>query len=255
MKKTLISAAIVTAMGVSGAAQAVGVTSMSIADWDGDSIAGGFAFASGTSTTTKYTNFFDSTSSNATGYGTYVTDGGGIIPTGEQGSATQASPNDSFTAGFTFNGYAFLPNSLNAAGSGLTTNPGSGIVSNAVADGDSDLSFSSFTWSGIYGTQMFPLSPTGGAFSTNTLSQGGSCSEAVGGSTACYTLRWEAFINPQAGFSGDTVWQIEGIANFDGAVDLSGGGPAPIPVPAAAWLFGSGLVGLVGVARRRRRNT
>lgn len=26
-----------------------------------------------------------------------------------------------------------------------------------------------------------------------------------------------------------------------------------IPVPAAAWLFGSGLVGLVGVARRRRK--
>ncbi len=27
---------------------------------------------------------------------------------------------------------------------------------------------------------------------------------------------------------------------------------APIPVPAAVWLFGSGLLGLVGIARRRR---
>ncbi len=27
--------------------------------------------------------------------------------------------------------------------------------------------------------------------------------------------------------------------------------PAPVPIPAAAWLFGSGLMGLIGVARRR----
>ena len=28
----------------------------------------------------------------------------------------------------------------------------------------------------------------------------------------------------------------------------------PVPIPAAVWLFGSGLIGLVGVARRRRRS-
>lgn len=28
--------------------------------------------------------------------------------------------------------------------------------------------------------------------------------------------------------------------------------PAAVPVPAAVWLFGSGLVGLAGVARRRK---
>ena len=31
-----------------------------------------------------------------------------------------------------------------------------------------------------------------------------------------------------------------------------GGGTAVVPVPAAVWLFGSGLIGLVGVARRKR---
>lgn len=29
--------------------------------------------------------------------------------------------------------------------------------------------------------------------------------------------------------------------------------PASVPVPAAAWLFGSGLLGLIGVARRKAR--
>ena len=38
---------------------------------------------------------------------------------------------------------------------------------------------------------------------------------------------------------GDITGQIQG-------VDL-----APVPVPAAVWLFGSDLIGLVGVARRR----
>jgi hypothetical protein len=28
--------------------------------------------------------------------------------------------------------------------------------------------------------------------------------------------------------------------------------PPTVPVPAAVWLFGSGLLGLVGVARRRK---
>jgi len=42
---------------------------------------------------------------------------------------------------------------------------------------------------------------------------------------------------------------------FDGQVGTyaATGTYSAVPVPAAAWLFGSGLVGLVGVARRRRK--
>jgi hypothetical protein len=38
--------------------------------------------------------------------------------------------------------------------------------------------------------------------------------------------------------------------NFDPSGNLCA--PPPIPVPAAVWLFGSGLLGLVGVARRKK---
>ena len=49
--------------------------------------------------------------------------------------------------------------------------------------------------------------------------------------------------------------QFEGLNTsnlFSWAVHL--GDVSPIPVPAAVWLFGSGLLCLIGVARRRRAN-
>lgn len=39
---------------------------------------------------------------------------------------------------------------------------------------------------------------------------------------------------------------------FNGTMTCQDCGPAVVPVPAAVWLFGSGLIGLVGVARRKK---
>ena len=56
--------------------------------------------------------------------------------------------------------------------------------------------------------------------------------------TGFYTLDWRSQILAGS-FNGITSsWHLEGTH--------------VVPVPAAAWLFGSGLVGLIGVARRKR---
>ena len=57
--------------------------------------------------------------------------------------------------------------------------------------------------------------------------------------TGRYTLDWAALIvgGPFSGVMG--YWHLEGVIS-------------PVPVPAAVWLFGSGLLGLLGAAARRR---
>lgn len=61
--------------------------------------------------------------------------------------------------------------------------------------------------------------------------------------TGEFTASWDAVV-VGGGFNGQlSQWSITGIATA---------GPAPVPVPAAVWLFGSGLLGLAGIARRRK---
>jgi hypothetical protein len=48
---------------------------------------------------------------------------------------------------------------------------------------------------------------------------------------------------------GGGVYGIQ-LSNFDGAV--TGFQLTQIPLPAALWLFGSGLIGLIGIARRKK---
>ena len=62
------------------------------------------------------------------------------------------------------------------------------------------------------------------------------------------------------GIGGSPFQQAQPFNGFNGNFDITTmhvdaitvTPPSTVPVPAAVWLFGSGLVGLVGVARRRR---
>jgi len=58
------------------------------------------------------------------------------------------------------------------------------------------------------------------------------------------------------GFNVDTIFQTAGgnFAQYTANSDVALPGPV-VPIPAAVWLFGSGLLGLVGVARRKQTTT
>lgn len=51
--------------------------------------------------------------------------------------------------------------------------------------------------------------------------------------------------------SGNTFGNVSGVAHSSSAVWFDNVNVNAVPVPAAAWLFGSGLLGLVGIARRK----
>jgi len=60
--------------------------------------------------------------------------------------------------------------------------------------------------------------------------------------------------NPNPPAEGNVFFaaHLAGFADTNGVTSAWFGGSTVVPVPAAVWLFGSGLLGLVGIARRRR---
>ena len=104
----------------------------------------------------------------------------------------------------------------------------------ATAAGDTatlDMSGWNVTWNGIASIPLVSLGAT-----TVACAPGSSCSDG-----SSYTLDGAFHVNG-AGFT--TVFYA---VHMEGTVSA-------IPVPAAVWLFGSGLLGLAGVARRRKNS-
>jgi len=52
--------------------------------------------------------------------------------------------------------------------------------------------------------------------------------------------------------TGHSVALVGNAGTMDGVPLSISITPSPVPVPAAVWLFGSGLMGLIGIARRRK---
>ena len=55
--------------------------------------------------------------------------------------------------------------------------------------------------------------------------------------------------------SGNAIVYSLGNVSFDGTTLSFTGNVSAVPLPAAAWLLGSGLLGLLGIGRRNTRST
>lgn len=159
-------------------------------------------------------------------------------------STSTVVPGTSFI--FTNNGMTAGTNNINnfqgyqvndpvPAGSGCGTNP-SCIITNP-----SDPGFAGqTTWRNSLGGVSASLSNAGTGFGSSLYFY---YITGSGGSTLAQATK-TAFANA----TGDGMWSL----SANGTATYTIPGVSAVPVPAAAWLFGSGLLGLVGIARRKR---
>ena len=99
-----------------------------------------------------------------------------------------------------------------------------------------------FDFGGVYKASaegcFFTQAPDAGTFQVNYLN-------AIGNGDYEVVFQWSHYITSAedptftyVGFTGH--WVLEGVVHT-------------VPVPAAAWLMGSGLIGLAGIARRKKK--
>jgi hypothetical protein len=158
-----------------------------------------------------------------------------VIGAAQPASGSHSGPIDGSESPGIDNPWQFAGNT----GMHLTTSPVNILSDDGAGNVTLDFSGWAMTWNGVpvipLGTGAWEGNPEGEAILTcaNTCEDGDS-----------YSLDYSATV-PEGDPSGF------GTVRFN--LDLSGTITAPVPLPAAAWLFGSGLVGLMGVAWKGRK--
>ena len=261
-KKKVLTCAVGTALGVSvTAAQALSVTSWTLEDYNSDGLQSDFNFVSAPSGSSG--NIFGSLGENGC---LNASDGDNCDPINMVGQAGQTV--DTFTTGFNFGGGGdFQPMILDSYAGGATTGSVNATIDTVNPLSGQSLQFSALDFAGIYqGTSTFLLGPDhlqnctgepagglGGTCGTvssagsnpglsNPLGYNVSAISDLGGGDYGVVVEWAKTIaGSGTTFDGNEAhWRVEGVLH------------TAVPVPAAVWLFGSGLLGLVGVARRKK---
>ena len=119
---------------------------------------------------------------------------------------------------------------------GHQTSPGSGLTSSTSSSDVWNMNLASAAFGGSSGGNTLPFSITG----------------ILGSSLSYFT----ATANGDTAGDASIFSQIAGTWNLasNGTLTWNAAQVSSVPVPAAVWLLGSGLMGLVGVGRRRAAN-
>jgi hypothetical protein len=198
--------------------------------------------------------------------GTLFNASGDYTGPGGASNATISSPTLFFGAGWVAHTVQiFGPGTYSFDSSTGGGNGESGLVTMTVGSGQLGAHML-FNWGGNDNIDVVNVYNIGTTFA--------SCGSSVTDAYASNCM-WTGAANPTPANTTSTVWMLASTDdNADGTlgVPMAAGGPfggfnanfnlkgtltelppAVIPVPAAVWLFGSGLLGLVGIARRKKK--
>ncbi len=240
MKKSIINTAVIAAMGMTGsavnAAAITGITVMDVgshtanaagafsATLDGRS--GGFQFNANPIDVANYTG---------------ATLWSGDVPSGTIFAGGAANATGSFSTGFLFSGAPFVPYTY-----------GGGVVGTIDAADDSlDIAVNDFGWHYDANSVDYSLGGVAETLWSREIVSG------VNGADYKVAYRWEHDFatsdDPALQFNAFTAqWIVEGCATTHVSGKCGNITTNAVPVPAAVWLFGSGLAGLSAAARRRK---